>query len=308
MKRGVTKEEIIHATQELIARNGIRAVRVDEIAQTLGISKRTLYEMFTDKNDLVSACLEAMSHQQRERIVACRKRRGGNPLQKVLRLTNEYIDNLYTVDHRFLSDISRKIIFAEHYDEHREFWRRELTDYLETCRQEQLLLPEIDAPAFAEQLMSTILDLRLNGTVREELRLFCRTILRGAGTRKGIELLRRKSGRTDRFFCARKRHDRRTPQRRLRPPEARRPLRSEAAVPAEFQSLRSPGLRKPRTARPSSIPAQPSVRRHLPDAKEAANRSQPLPITGRFLNRSCRHRRSPDTTPRAPRRWTRPMP
>ena len=58
MKRGVTKEEIIHATQELIARNGIRAVRVDEIAQTLGISKRTLYEMFTDKNDLVSACLD----------------------------------------------------------------------------------------------------------------------------------------------------------------------------------------------------------------------------------------------------------
>ena len=86
----------------------------------------------------------------------------------------------------------RKIIFAEHYDEHREFWRRELTDYLETCREEQLLLPEIDAPAFAEQLMSTILDLRLNGTVREELRLFCRTILRGAATRKGIELIDRK--------------------------------------------------------------------------------------------------------------------
>ena len=48
MKRGATKEEIIRATRELIARNGIRAVRVDEIAQTLGISKRTLYEMFTD--------------------------------------------------------------------------------------------------------------------------------------------------------------------------------------------------------------------------------------------------------------------
>ena len=293
MKRGVTKEEIIHATQELIARNGIRAVRVDEIAQTLGISKRTLYEMFTDKNDLVSACLDAMSHQQRERIVACRKRRGGNPLQKVLRLTNEYIDNLYTVDHRFLSDISRKIIFAEHYDEHREFWRRELTDYLETCRQEQLLLPEIDAPAFAEQLMNTILDLRLNGTVREELRLFCRTILRGAGTRKGIELRG--------FF---------TPGNdmaagRPRPADL---CEAKPRVPAEFQSLRSPGLRKPRTARPSSIPAQPSVRRHLPDAKKAANRSQPLPITGRFLNRSYRHRRSPDTTPRAPRRWTRPMP
>ena len=58
MKRGATKEEIIRITQELITRNGIRAVRVDEIAQTLGISKRTLYEMFADKEDLVSACLD----------------------------------------------------------------------------------------------------------------------------------------------------------------------------------------------------------------------------------------------------------
>ncbi len=36
MKRGATKEEIIRITQELITRNGIRAVRVDEIAQTRG--------------------------------------------------------------------------------------------------------------------------------------------------------------------------------------------------------------------------------------------------------------------------------
>lgn len=55
MKRGATKEEIIRTTLDLITRNGLRAVRVDEIAQMLGISKRTLYEMFADKNDLISA-------------------------------------------------------------------------------------------------------------------------------------------------------------------------------------------------------------------------------------------------------------
>ena len=192
MKRGATKEEIIRITRELIARNGIRAVRVDEIAQTLGISKRTLYEMFADKNDLVGACLDYMSHQQRERIVACSKRRGDNSLQKVLKLANEYMDNLYTVDPRFLSDIRHKIIFAEHYDEHREFWHREITRWLEASRDEELLLPEIDAPAFADRLMNTLYELRLTGTVREELYLFCRTILRGAATRKGIELIDRR--------------------------------------------------------------------------------------------------------------------
>ena len=192
MKRGATKEEIIRATRELIARNGIRAVRVDEIAQTLGISKRTLYEMFADKNDLVGACLDEMSHQQRERIVACSKRRGSNSLQKALKLTNEYMDNLYMVDSRFLSDLRRKVVFAEHYDEQREFWHREITRCLEACRDEELLLPEIDAPAFAERLMNTLNELRLTGTAREGLYLFCRTILRGAATRKGIELIDRR--------------------------------------------------------------------------------------------------------------------
>ena len=192
MKRGATREEIIRTTQEFIARNGIRAVRVDEIAQTLGISKRTLYEMFTDKNDLISACLDAMSRQQQEQIVACRKRRSGNPLQKTVRLMNEYIENLYRVDHSYLSDLRRKVIFAEHYDEHRGFWHKELTMLLDMCRKQELLLPEIDAAAFAEQLMGTLLDLRLNGTSREELSLFGRTILRGAATRQGIELIDRR--------------------------------------------------------------------------------------------------------------------
>ena len=192
MKRGATREEIIRTTQEFIARNGIRAVRVDEIAQTLGISKRTLYEMFADKNDLIGACLDAMQTQQQERIVACRKRRSGNPLQKTVRLMNEYIENLYRVDHSFLSDLRRKVIFAEHYDEQREFWHKELVLHLDNCRKQELLLPEIDATAFADQLIGALFDLRLNGASQEEVSLFCRTILRGAATRQGIELIDRR--------------------------------------------------------------------------------------------------------------------
>ena len=101
MKRGATKEEIIRITQELITRNGIRAVRVDEIAQTLGISKRTLYEMFADKEDLVSACLDFMCHQQQERITAYRKRRSRSSLQRAFKLVYEYIEHLYTVESSF---------------------------------------------------------------------------------------------------------------------------------------------------------------------------------------------------------------
>lgn len=189
MKRGATKEEIIRTTQDLIARNGIRAVRVDEIAQMLGISKRTLYEMFVDKNGLISACLDSLAHQQRKMLASNRRRCGGNPLQRALRLANTYIDNLYTVDASFLADIRDKVLFAEYYNENRDFWVSELTRDLEKCRKEELLLAEIDTASLTQQLMSTMFELRLNHATREELRLLCRTILRGAATRRGIDII-----------------------------------------------------------------------------------------------------------------------
>lgn len=148
--------------------------------------------MFADKNDLISACLDDLARRQRQRIAASRRRRSGNPLQRTLRLANDYIDSLYTVDHSFLADIRRKVLFAEQYDEHREFWRKELSLNLEECRGGGLLLSEIDTAALAEQLMSTLFELRLNRTTREELYLLCRTILRGAATQQGIDLIDRK--------------------------------------------------------------------------------------------------------------------
>lgn len=192
MKRGATKEEIIRTTLDLITRNDLRAVRVDEIAQVLGISKRTLYEMFADKNDLISACLNDMARQQRQHIDADRKRRSGNALQKTLRLVNTYVDSLYKVDPSFLSDIRHKIVFAEYYDEHREFWFRELARDFDVCRNEGLLLAEIDSRSLAEQLIGTLFELRLNNTSREELYMLSKTILRGAATQAGIDWIDQK--------------------------------------------------------------------------------------------------------------------
>lgn len=70
MKRRVTREEIIRTTRDLIIRNGIRAVRVDEIAQKLEISKRTLYELFSDKDTLVEQCWDKIREEQEKKIAA----------------------------------------------------------------------------------------------------------------------------------------------------------------------------------------------------------------------------------------------
>ena len=86
-----------------------------------------------------------------------------------------------------MSDLRHKVAYAEHFDEHREFWRGELTAHLNGSREEKLLLPEIDAESFADRILETIFEIRLSQHNDEASYLFCRTILRGAATREGVE-------------------------------------------------------------------------------------------------------------------------
>ncbi len=59
-------ERIIEVASKLFLERGIRAVSMDDIAQTLGISKRTLYETFSSKDELLVSCLEDMHRQNNE--------------------------------------------------------------------------------------------------------------------------------------------------------------------------------------------------------------------------------------------------
>ncbi|MGZ5133653.1 MAG: TetR/AcrR family transcriptional regulator [Flavitalea sp.] len=53
-----TRERIRHKADELFMRYGLRSVSMDDIANSLGISKKTIYQFFADKNELVDAVLE----------------------------------------------------------------------------------------------------------------------------------------------------------------------------------------------------------------------------------------------------------
>ncbi|NLE33491.1 MAG: TetR/AcrR family transcriptional regulator [Bacteroidales bacterium] len=59
---------IIAGAAELFRTYGIKAVTMDTIATHLGISKRSIYERFRDKDTLLYAVLDSMIARQREKI------------------------------------------------------------------------------------------------------------------------------------------------------------------------------------------------------------------------------------------------
>ncbi len=49
------EERILHSAAELFFRNGIKSITMDDIASHLGMSKKTIYQYYEDKNAIVNA-------------------------------------------------------------------------------------------------------------------------------------------------------------------------------------------------------------------------------------------------------------
>ena len=66
----MTKEMIIEQAAKMFAEQGIKSIRMDDIAKTLGVSKRTLYEMFEDKEELLYLSIRYMQQQRMAKVEA----------------------------------------------------------------------------------------------------------------------------------------------------------------------------------------------------------------------------------------------
>jgi len=77
-----TKERILVKAHELFNKYGIRSVSMDDISAGLGMSKKTLYQYFVDKEELVCACFTAIMEVHRHRCLADQKL-SDNPIHEI---------------------------------------------------------------------------------------------------------------------------------------------------------------------------------------------------------------------------------
>lgn len=68
------KEETLQEIADLFKRFGIKSQTMDDIARHLGISKKTLYKSFSDKNDLVLKTLRFLNHRDCEHMDEVREK------------------------------------------------------------------------------------------------------------------------------------------------------------------------------------------------------------------------------------------
>lgn len=100
-----TKKDIIKRTLPLLIERGIKT-SVDEIAKTLSISKRTIYENFENKNELICHCINDMIDESSESInnhllKSC------NPIEEMFPILHENIRHIYGNRFKLMDELKR---------------------------------------------------------------------------------------------------------------------------------------------------------------------------------------------------------
>lgn len=100
------KRDIIERSLELFIQKGCKSVTMDDIARENGISKRTLYELFTDKHQLLEASLKLM-YEQMEAQIESHKNRYDNVIDAMFNIHSEQSQNLLDLKKHFFEELSR---------------------------------------------------------------------------------------------------------------------------------------------------------------------------------------------------------
>jgi AcrR family transcriptional regulator len=193
------KETIIEQTASMFARDGVKAVRMDDIAAEMGISKRTIYEIFGDKETLITECFY---HYHRKM-----KAENDELTRGTDNIISEYLILLEMFDRRIeemgrIVDEVRKFypqVYENFMREHAYLEAEELRRKLRHSIDVGYLVPALDIDMtliiFIHTMYGAIKTkgtLASNITQREVFKFFTTHFIRGIATQKGIELIDKK--------------------------------------------------------------------------------------------------------------------
>ncbi|MBR07184.1 MAG: hypothetical protein CMP48_05810 [Rickettsiales bacterium] len=82
----ISKEQIQDQALVLFSRYGLKSVNMDDLAKELSVSKKTLYQVYSSKEDLVLSLFEKISSSWDEQVDEILESLE-NPMQKFLRFT-----------------------------------------------------------------------------------------------------------------------------------------------------------------------------------------------------------------------------
>ena len=192
------RERILEtATQAFITR-GIKAVKMDDIAHELSISKRTLYELYENKELLLFACVKQYkAHKERDLQELLSQSR--NVIDVILLSYRKKVEESNSITSSFFSDIKRFPIVVAYLKKDCDENRQRFSKFIKRGIDEGFFRRDIDIELLTSAFESIIINymsrqINREYSIEDITKNLIFVSIRGICTQKGIEAL-------DNFFA-----------------------------------------------------------------------------------------------------------
>ena len=191
--RASLRERIIERAMQDFSKNGIRAVKMDTLAKELGISKRTMYEIFEDKESLLFEGIKVYGDRKREYLHSYAEE-GHDVIDIIMEAYHMKVEEVRAVNPDFYLDLMKYPRLAQHVKEAQQKSREGFLAFMKRGVDDGYFRPDVNyelVPHIFDALGQYILT---NSLVQqysvEELFSNCFLIaLRGFCTDKGLHTI-----------------------------------------------------------------------------------------------------------------------
>lgn len=144
-------ELILTKARELFFSYGLKSVSMDDLAKLAGISKKTIYQAFADKNELVNTIVDDLIRCHLQLFQECRQK-AKNAVDEVLKQSSEPFDTWASVNQSFFYELERSFPEAwQKLEQHkRNTFRPGIMQNLEKGMAEGLYRPELEVAFTAD--------------------------------------------------------------------------------------------------------------------------------------------------------------
>jgi len=97
---------IINATEMLFTKYGVKSISMDDIARETGMSKKTLYQHFTDKEDIVTHTTQNVMKRMRDEMLMA-KANSKNAVEEMILISEILKKNFQSMNPALLFDLKK---------------------------------------------------------------------------------------------------------------------------------------------------------------------------------------------------------
>lgn len=187
------RERIIAAATEAFTKEGIKCITMDDIAAALGISKRTLYEVFADKETLLRECILKVQ-QDRDKYMEEVYEQADNVLEVILAVFQKSIEVFHVTNRRFFDDIKKYPKVYEMMQDRRDSDSEKTISFFKLGVEQGIFRSDVNF-AIVNMLVREQFDVLLNTEIckdypfLEVYESIMFTYIRGISTEKGSSVL-----------------------------------------------------------------------------------------------------------------------